>query len=140
MVVADGNGIPLGILLCSATPNEVKLIERTLQQIRVPKIGRGRPRTHVSRLIYDKAADSDKLRLRLKTHGTDLITPHKVNCVKPPLQDGRKLRRYRRRWKIERTNAWILDFRHCVVRHDREITMFTAYVLLACIVIALRRL
>ena len=140
MVVAEARGIPLGVLLSSATPNEIKLIEKTLQTVRVPKIGRGRPRTHIKRLIYDKAADGDALRLRLKAHGTDLISPHKVNRVKPPLQDGRKLRRYHRRWKIERTISWIQDFRHLVVRYDHKIEMFTAYTQLACAIIALRRL
>lgn len=138
MIVAEGKGIPLGVLLKSATPNEIKLIEPMLERIRVPRIGRGRPRTHLNRLIYDKAADSDKLRLRLKAHGTDLICPHKVNRVRPPLQDGRKLRRYRRRWKIERTIAWVQDFRHCVTRYDHKITMFIAYVQLACAMITLR--
>jgi len=140
MVVADGEGIPLGIQLSSATPNEIKLIESTLDQVRVPKIGRGRPRTKLKRLIYDKGADSDNLRLRLKARGIDLIAPHRRNRVKPPLQDGRKLRRYKRRWKIERTISWIQDFRRLVVRYDREISMYTAFTQLACAMIVLRRL
>lgn len=140
MVVAEGHGIPLGILLSSATPSEVKLIDPTLEQVRVPRIGRGRPRKRLKRLIYDKAADSDALRGRLKKRRIDLIVPHRANRKKPPLQDGRKLRRYRRRWKIERTNAWLLDFRRIVVRYEHKIEMFTAYVQLACAIIALRKL
>ena len=140
MVVADGEGIPLGIQLSSASPHEVKLIESTLAKVRVPKTGRGRPKTKLKRLIYDKAADSDALRLRLKRRGVDLIAPHRDNRVKPPLQDGRKLRRYKRRWKIERTISWIQDFRRLVVRYDREITMFTAFTQIACAMIAIRRL
>ncbi|NLK45227.1 MAG: transposase, partial [Treponema sp.] len=61
----------------------------------------------MERLIYDKAADSDPLRERLKKRGIDLIVPHKTNRRKPKTQDGRKLRRYRKRWKIERTISWI---------------------------------
>ena len=140
MVVADGEGIPLGIQLSSASPHEVKLIESTLAKVRVPKTGRGRPKTKLKRLIYDKAADSDALRLRLKAQGVDLIAPHRENRAKPPLQDGRKLRRYKRRWKIERTISWIQDFRRLVVRYDREITMFTAFTQIACAMIAIRRL
>ena len=59
MVVVDGEGIPLGIHLDSASPNEVTLIEKTLQKIAVPRQGPGRPRNKPTRLIYDKAADSD---------------------------------------------------------------------------------
>jgi transposase len=140
MVLADGRGTPMATLLESATPSEGQLIEPTLSKVRVPKLGRGRPRTKLKRLIYDKAADSDPLRLRLKARRIDLIVPHRRNRVKPPLQDGRKLRRYRRRWKIERTISWIQDFRRLVVRYDHKISMFTAYTQLACLMITLKRL
>ena len=140
MVLSDGKGTPLVAMTESATPNEVKLIEPMLERLRIPKVGRGRPKTKWHRLIYDKGADSDPLRIRLRTKGTKLICPHRSNRVKPPMQDGRELRRYRRRWKIERTISWIQDFRRLVVRYDHEISMFNAYLQLACAMIALRRL
>jgi hypothetical protein len=82
------------------------LIESTLERVAVPR-RRGRPRKNPKRLIYDKAADSDPLRKRLKNRGIDLICPHKSNRRKPRTQDGRKLRRYKRRWKMERSIAWV---------------------------------
>jgi transposase len=103
MVVVDGQGIPLGNLLDSASPAEVRLLEPTLDIIAVPRHGPGRPRKNPERVIYDKACDSDALRKRLAKRGIELICPHRKNRVKPPLQDGRKLRRYKRRWKVERT-------------------------------------
>lgn len=138
MVVADGKGVPLGVHLASAAPNEVTLIETTLEQVAVPRKGRGRPRKNPPRLIYDKAADSDPLRDRLAKRGIDLICPHRENRKKPKKQDGRKLRRYKRRWKIERSIAWIANFRRLVVRYERHITMFYAFVHVACLLIALR--
>jgi transposase len=140
MVVADGQGIPLGVQLASATPHEVTLIESTLEQVAVPRKGRGRPRKNPKRLIYDKAADSDPLRDRLAKRGIDLICPHRENRTKPKRQDGRKLRRYKRRWKIERSISWVANFRRLVVRYEREITMFRAFVHVACLLIALRKL
>lgn len=140
MVLSDGQGIPMTALLESASVNEVQLVEPMVRRVRIPRRGRGRPRTRLRRLIYDKAADSDPLRKRLKSVGLDLIVPHRRNRVLPPIQDGRKLRRYRRRWKIERTMAWIQNFRRLVVRYDRKIEMFTAQVQLACAIIALKRL
>ena len=140
MVVADGKGVPLGVYLASATPNEVTLIETTLEQVAVPRQGRGRPRKNPPRLIYDKAADSDPLRARLAKRGIDLICPHRANRKKPKRQDGRKLRRYKRRWKIERSIAWIANFRRLVVRYERQIMMFYAFVHVACLLIALRQL
>jgi transposase len=133
MVLVEGCGTSMVAVTESATPHEVTLIEPTIRRIRVPKMGRGRPKTRLKRLIYDCAADSDPLRKRLKSRGIDLISPHRSNRVRPPLQDGRKLRRYRRRWKIERTISWIQDFRRLAVRYDHKISMFTAYLQLACL-------
>jgi transposase len=116
MVVVDGKGLPLGKHLASASPAEVTLAETTLASIRVPnRHGRGQPRQKPQRLIADKAYDSDPLRMRLKKRGIELIVPHKANRVRKPTQDGRSLRRYRKRWKIERTNAWLGNFRRLVV-------------------------
>ncbi len=140
MVVADGQGVPLGEHLDAASPAEVKLLETTLARVAVPRPGRGRPRRRFPRLIYDKACDSDPLRKRLARRGIDLICPHKSNRVKPPTQDGRKLRRYRRRWKIERTMAWLGNFRRLVVRWDRHILVYRAFFHVACLMIVARKL
>jgi transposase len=139
MVVADGRGVPLGIQLTSASPHEVKLIESTLEQVAVPRSGPGRPRKNPPRLIYDRAADSDPLRERLRRRGIELICPHRENRTKPKLQDGRSLRRYRRRWKIERTIAWLGNYRRLVVRYERNTKMFLAFVQIACLMITLRQ-
>jgi len=141
MVVVDGKGVPLGERLGSVSPAEVKLAEITLAAIRVlNRHRRGRPRQKPQRLIGDKAYDSDPLRKRLKRRGIELIAPHKVNRVRKPTQDGRKLRRYRGRWKIERTNAWLGNFRHLVVRYDRKLSIYQAFFHIACFMIVLRRL
>ena len=120
MVVADGQGVPLGVELASASPHEVTLIEPLLAQISVPRNGAGRPRSRFPRLIYDRAADSDPLRDRLAKRGIDLICPHRKNRKKPKRQDGRKLRRYKRRYRIERTIGWLSSFRRLVTRYERK--------------------
>ena len=140
MVVVDGAGIPLGNYLDSASPAEVTLIETTLEQVAVPRSGRGRPRKNPDRLIYDKAADSDPLRTRLARRGIELICPHRKNRKKPPTQDGRPLRRYKRRWKVERTFSWWSNFRRLVVRWEYHIEMYQAFVNVACLLIVLRQL
>ena len=53
------------------------------------------------RLIGDRAYDSDPLDEALEERGIEVIAPHRSNRKKPKTQDGRKLRRYRRRWKID---------------------------------------
>ncbi len=82
----------------------------------------------------------DPLRVRLTQQGTELICPHRKNLKKPPTQDGRKLRRYKRRWKVERLNAWLQTFRRLIVRHEVQPALFQGLVHAACMVIVLRRL
>jgi transposase len=140
MVVVDGRGLPLGNYLHSASPAEVKLAETTLATIRVGRRHRaGRPRQKPVRVIADKAYDSDPLRKRLQKRGIELVCPHKKNRVRPATQDGRALRRYRRRWIVERTNAWLGNFRRLVVRYDRSLTIYGAFFHIACFMIVLRR-
>jgi transposase len=140
MVVVDGRGLPLGNYLHSASPAEVKLAETTLATIRVGRSHHsGRPRQKPMRVIADKAYDSDPLRQRLRQRGIELICPHKKNRVRPATQDGRALRRYRRRWIVERTNAWLGNFRRLVVRYDRSLTIYGAFFHIACFMIVLRR-
>ena len=140
MVVVDGAGVPLGNHLDSASPAEVKLAEKTLATIRVPHGSQaGRPRQKPERVIADKAYDSDPLRKRLQRRGIELIVPHKRNRVRPPTQDGRALRRYRHRWTVERTIAWLGNFRRLVVRWDRSTTIYEAFFHIACFMIVLRR-
>ena len=139
MVVVDGQGIPLGSTLASASPAEVKLAEETLEAVKVPRSGKGRPKKRPVRLIGDKGYDSDPLRKRLKYLKIELIAPHRSNRKKPKTQDGRKLRRYRKRWKVERTFAWIGNFRRLVVRYERDIIMYQAFFHLACLMITLNR-
>jgi transposase len=140
MVVVDGQGVPLGNHLDSASPSEVTLLEKTLNNIAVPRKGRGRPRKKPRRLIADKGYDSDPLRRRLKQRGIELICPYRSNNKGQKYHDGRKMRRYKRRWKVERTFSWFGNFRRLVVRWDRDITVYNAFFHIACLIVTLRRL
>jgi len=138
MVLVDGGGLPLGVRLESASPGEVTLAEATLAEVRVPR-AKGRPRQKPERVIADRAYDSDPLRERLKKRGIELIVPYRSNSRHRRYQDGRKLRRYKRRWIIERTNAWLGQFRRLLVRHEHLLATYRAFFYLACLWITLRR-
>jgi transposase len=131
MVLIDAEGLPLGIDTASASPHEVTLIESLLER-RVLR----RP---LQRLVYDAAADSDPLRERLQRRGIELISPHRSNRTKPPTQDGRRLRRYARRWKVERSIGWLQNFRRLVTRYEYHAHLFHGFVQLACLTIVLGR-
>ncbi len=139
MAAADGEGAPIGLVVTSATPHRARLIEQTLYAARIPRKGAGRPRKYFKRLTYDGAADSKTLRERLKKkRDIDLICPRRKNN-KHKTRDGRKLRRYKRRWKIERTNARLHNYRRIVVRYDRFLSIYRAFVPLAFIMIVLKK-
>ena len=95
--------------------------------------------TKPQRLIGDKAYDSNDLDAELQREGIEMIAPH-IRTRKRRTQDGRPLRRYRRRWKVERLFAWLQNFRRLVVRWEYYPANFEAFVLLGCLVILLRHL
>ena len=141
MMVTDGEGVPLATHIESASPAEVKLIETTLSKISVRKSGSaGAPRAKPDRLVADRAYDSNGLRARLAKRGIQPIIPARSTSLSATHQDGRPLRRYARRWKIERTFAWLLSFRRITVRWEQLDYMYEAFVHLACAFIVLRRL
>ncbi len=90
-------------------------------------------------MIADRAYDSDPLRRRLRQRGIELIAPYRSNNREKPYEDGRKLRRYRRRWKIERTFAWLGQFRRLLVRHEHLLATYRAFFYIACFWIILRK-
>ena len=91
------------------------------------------------RLIGDKAYDSDPLDAKLAAQGVEMIAPHRRGRKRPSTQDGRVLRRYRRRWKVERLNAWLQNFRRILTRHEYHAENYLGFVHLGCIKILLRQ-
>ena len=133
MAIVDRHGLPLAVCVASASPHETKLVEATLQQRFLPEMPQ--------RLIGDRAYDSERLDQQLRDrYGIELIAPHNVGRVNPPTQDGRPLRRYRRRWKIERFFAWLHNSRRLVTRWEYHAENFLTMLHLACILIFLRHL
>ena len=116
--------------IASASPHETTLVEKTLASSFVAK----KPQ----RLIGDKGYDSDPLDEKLRAkHDIELIAPNRWN-KKLQSQDLRSLRRYKRRWKIERLFAWLQNFRRTVTRYEHYAVNFLGMLQLACVIILLR--
>lgn len=91
-------------------------------------------------MVGDRAYDSDPLDERLqREQGIELIAPNRKKKRKRT-QDGRPLRRYLRRWKIERLFAWLKNYRRLTSRWERYAVNFLGMVQLACALILLRHL
>ena len=95
---------------------------------------------NMRRVISDKAHDSDGLDKQSLHRGLELIAPHKTNRKKTATQAGRVLCRYRNRWKIEHSFAWLGNYRRFVVRWDYSLLSYQAFFHLACPFITLRYL
>ena len=90
-------------------------------------------------LIGDKAYDSDLLDERLREErDIELVAPRKGNRKKAVTRDDRPLRRYKKRWKVERLFAWLHNFRRLVVRYERHAANFLGFVQLGCMLILMR--
>ena len=131
MALADGSGLPLAVHATSASPHEVTLVGETLASSFVGE--------QPERLIGDQAYDSDPLDAALEAQGVEMIAPHRKGRKKRRTQDGRKLRRYKRRWKVERLFAWLGNFRRLVVRYEWRVESYLGFVRLGCVMILLRQ-
>lgn len=103
VAITEKRDRPVSVLISSASFHEAGLVEPALDACFVsvtPAV-----------LIGDKASNSDPLDASLGCRGIEMVAPHKKNRPKPATQDGRRLRRYKRRFKIERFFSWLEDFR-----------------------------
>jgi transposase len=107
MAICDRHGLPVAVHVASASPYEPHLVPATLYARFLADLS--------TRLIGDRGYDSDALDERLMTqYGIEMIAAHRRG--RRSTQDGRPLRRARRRWKIERLFAWLHNSRRLVTR------------------------
>ena len=130
MLIVDANGLPIGAHVEAANRHERTQVQDTLVSVFTDEVP--------ERLIGDKAYDSDGLDADLAAQQIELIAPHRKNR-KRNTQDGRPLRRAKRRWKVERAFAWLQNYRRLVVRYEYHGVNFLGFVQLACVLILLRQ-
>ena len=138
MVVTEGTGLPVGLHLDSAQKAEVHLAQTTLETVKVRTLT-GQFRTRPRHLVADKGYDSRSFHRYLRGRGiAHTIPPIRRRGRRRP---GRPIQtdpiRCASRWIIERTKAWLQNYRRVLVRHERLLTTYRAFVVLACVMIAL---
>jgi len=131
MAIVDRHGLPLAVSTHAANHHEVTLVQLSFEFYMIE----AKPQN----LIGDRAYDSDKLDEELRDDGIEMIAPHKRNRVRQRTQDGRRLRRYERRWLVERFFAWIQWQRRLLVRWEYYAENFLGFVQLATIAILLKQ-
>ena len=128
---SGSHGLPLSVSTHAANHHEVRLVQLCFDFYMIeakPEI-----------VIGDRAYDSDPLGNDLRKDGIELVAPHRSNRRKCATQDGRRLRRYARRWLVERFFAWIQWQRRILVRWEFYPKNFLGFVQLACLVILFKR-
>lgn len=131
MVLVDARGLPVAIDTSSASPHESHLVQRLFDFMLTE--------ANPERMIGDKAYDCDQLDEELAEAGIELIASHRKNRkLEHITQDGRPLRRYKRRWTVERTIGWIQHYRRLCVRWEKSTRLFQGFLHLGCTMLLLK--
>jgi transposase len=131
MAIVDRHGLPLSVSTHAANHHEVTLVQLSFDFYMIE----AKP----EHLIGDKAYDSDKLDKDLAEQDVQMIAPHRESR-KLKTQDGRALRRYARRWLVERYFAWLQWKRRILVRWEYYASNFLGFVQLASATMLLKRI
>lgn len=131
-VLVDAQGLPLGVSVAAAHVGEPQMVQQTLELFEES--------SQPERLIGDKGYDSDPLDALLLDLGIEMIAPHRRNRLpENRTQDGRPLRRYKHRWIVERTIAWLGYHRRLLVRWEKHAAIYLGFTLLGCLMITLKQ-
>ena len=128
MILVDAKGLPVAACSTPANPAESHLI----QQLFAFMIVQSTP----ARVIGDKAYDSDRLDELLAAQGVEMIAPNRLN--RSQTQDRRALRRSKRRWRVERTIAWLQNYRRLCIRWEKSHLAFQGFLHMACALLLIK--
>ncbi len=131
MALADGHGLPISVSIGDGSRHDVTSVDQTLNDAFIDELP-----TH---LVADKAFDSAGLEKRLwEERRIELIAPVRRTSGARK-QDGRSFKRYKRRWKVERLFAWLKRSRRVAVRYEINPENYLGFLMLACILLLLKR-
>lgn len=131
IMLVDARGLPVAIDTAPANRHESQLVQQMFEFML--------PAEMPARIIGDKAYDSDALDAVIENLGSEMIAPHRSNRrPENKTQDGRPLRRYSRRWTVERTIAWLQHFRRLCIRWERSAVLFQGFLHFSCTLLLLR--
>jgi transposase len=134
-LLTDTAGLPLHVLASAANVHDSKLFEPLLETnpaVRGRRGRPGRPRRKPEKLHADKGYDYPRCRRYLHRRGI------KVRIARRGIEAKTYLGRHR--WVVERTISWLLRFKRLGIRYDRTEATMKPLLLLAVVMINLRRL
>jgi transposase len=133
-LLTDGGGVPVGLAVEGATRNDFKMTRETLESIPVE---RPEPTAdHPQGVCLDKGYDYDEVRDLLAEFG---FTAH----IRARGEEAKALKQEAgfkaRRWVVERTHSWMNRFRRVLIRWDKKVRNYLAFLHLACAYITFRQ-
>lgn len=145
-LAVDGRGLPLSMTLTPGNTGDSTMLVPVLEAVRVPRAGRGRPRTRPDRVLGDKAYSSRAIRTWCRRHGIAVTIPERADQIANRLRRGSRGGRppafdaetYKHRNVVERCFNRLKQFRAIATRFDKLAARYRAGLHLASLVLWLR--
>jgi transposase len=131
-LLVEASGIPLAFSITGGNRNDVTQLIPLLDAVPPVAGVSGRPRRRPESVLADRAYDHDKYRCQVRARG---ITPL---IARRQTEHGSGLGHLR--WVVERTFAWLHNFKRLLVRYERRAEIHHALLALGCCLVCFRRL
>jgi putative transposase len=133
-VLTEGSGVPIGLAVEGANRNDFKMVRETIESIPVK---RPAPTAAMPQgMCLDKGYDYDEVRDLLAEFGFTAHIRTRAEEAKALKQDAG----FRaRRWVVERTHSWMNRFRRVLIRWDKKVRNYLAFLHMACAYITYRQ-
>ena len=131
-LLVDATGIPLAWTLTGGNRNDVTQLVPLVERVPAVRGKVGRPRRRPKRVTADRGYDHDKYRRELRRRGIG------SEIARRQTEHGSGLGRSR--WVVERTFAWLHNFKRLLIRYDRRAEIHEAFLAIGCCLVCHRRL
>ena len=131
-LLVDATGIPLAWTVTGGNRNDVTQLIPLVERVPPVRGKVGRPRRRPDRVSGDRAYDYPSRRRELRQRGI------KAEIARRNSEHGSGLGRYR--WVVERTFAWLHQFKRLLVRYERRAEIHEAFLAIGCCLVCYRRL
>lgn len=125
--------MPIGLVVAGANRHDMKLVRQTVQSLvsKRPRPTKKRPQG----MCLDKGYDYAEVRETLQEFG---FTAH-IHTRGEEAQGLKRQAGFKaRRWVVERTHSWMNRFRRVLIRWDKQVDNYLAFLHFACALIAFR--
>jgi len=138
--------LPLVLVLTTGQAGDSPALPVLLSQLRIPRLGSGRPRTTPDALLGDKAYSAKAHRDSLRARGVKVVIPERSDQVRNRKNRGTDGGRpvdfdaeaYKGRNVVERSFSRLKDWRGLATRYDKHALIYRGGMVLASIVLWLK--